>query len=104
MQVWHYLGTDKSEGVSAIATASPQGADSSTVSEGSTSQPLDVPMSDLDQESVEYPLDTPSRLGKMFSGTIKRFDSWAQAHFIEFDDEDRGWYQLWRDDELFEIL
>jgi hypothetical protein len=40
------------------------------------------------------------RPGKMFEGTIKVVDSRAQACFIEFDDGECGWFQLWRAGEI----
>jgi hypothetical protein len=112
VQVWHYLGADKSEGVSSISPgefklhdgSSSEDNDSSSEDDDSTTwQHAGIPDVTLDDQA-KHPLSKPPRRGKFFRGRITRFDNRAQAHYIVFADGQEGWYQLWRSDEHFEML
>jgi hypothetical protein len=111
LQVYHYDGVKKSCGRSALNPELDVGEDEAyTVEEASMNTSSDE-VSDLvaqaevrAQEQVQYELVAPTREGRFFEGTIKQYDDWAHAFFIMFDDGDSGWFQLWCDGELFELL
>jgi hypothetical protein len=102
--VYHYTGVCKDEGLSVRKAdsnpddlademdvgASGQGDGASGEGAGGTQG----------EKRATYPLVATSRPGKMFEGTIKVVDSRAQACFIEFDDGECGWFQLWRAGEI----
>jgi hypothetical protein len=71
--------------------------------EGSISGNLCVPEIEAQAELL-HPANMPPRDGKFYRGLIIAFDSQAQAHHIVFLDGTKGWYQLWRPDEHFELL
>jgi hypothetical protein len=105
VQVWHYDGTEPADEINDGDESSTEDDDfPSPDDDSTTAQRLELPEGPVcapEQDGLPYPLNKPHRMGKFYDGVITRFDSWSQAHFIEFNDGTEGWYQLWRPYEHF---
>lgn len=111
LQVFHYTGLKKSCGLTEIDPvmdtgwgSNESGSDSEEDDNCDNGHVVSDDSGYKDMNKDDHNLTRPIREGKFFNGTVTRFDSRSQAFYIEFDDGDEGWFQLWRDRELFELL
>jgi hypothetical protein len=121
MQVYHYTGVAKDQGISTLDPKSVvltlndrQQTDELAASEsleGDTSTCKSHAREKINEEhgpvscqDALYPLVAPARTGQFFEGTIKRVDEKAQACFVLFKDGDCGWFHLWRAGEVVVLL
>jgi hypothetical protein len=122
LQVYHYTGVTKDQGISArdpksvgegipkddvwhtdeMEASDELGEDANTsISEVADTNEEHQPAVFKD---AQHPLVAPVLEGQFFEGTIKRVDESAQACFVVFQDGDCGWFQLWRAGEVVELL